>query len=73
MHSKNHSRPETVCWGRWYGTLKSRGAIHTLAQAGMDFIMICTEHSAYNLETVVDLCDYAHTAGMTPVVRIPDS
>ena len=52
--------------------LKSRGAIHTLAQAGMDFIMICTEHSAYNLETVVDLCDYAHTAGMTPVVRIPD-
>ncbi len=52
--------------------IKSRGAVHTLSQAGMDFIMICTEHSAYNLETVVDLCDYAHAAGMTPVVRIPD-
>ena len=52
--------------------IKSRGAIHTLARAGMDYIMICTEHSAYNLETVVDLCDYAHAAGMTPVVRIPD-
>ena len=37
--------------------IKSRGAIHTLARAGMDYIMICTEHSAYNLETVVDLCD----------------
>ena len=51
---------------------KSRGAIHTLAQAGMDFIMICTEHSSYNLETVVDLVTYAHAAGITPVVRIPD-
>ena len=51
---------------------KSRGAIHTLAQAGMDFIMICTEHSSYNLETIVDLVTYAHAAGITPVVRIPD-
>jgi 2-dehydro-3-deoxyglucarate aldolase/4-hydroxy-2-oxoheptanedioate aldolase len=52
--------------------VKGRGVVHTLAQAGMDFIMICTEHSAYNLETVVDLVAQAHAAGITPVVRIPD-
>jgi 2-dehydro-3-deoxyglucarate aldolase/4-hydroxy-2-oxoheptanedioate aldolase len=38
----------------------------------MDFIMICTEHSSYNLETVVDLVAHAHAAGITPIVRIPD-
>src|SRR5260370_16329547 len=38
----------------------------------MDFVMICTEHSAYNLETVVNLVAHAHAAGITPIVRIPD-
>jgi 2-keto-3-deoxy-L-rhamnonate aldolase RhmA len=51
---------------------QGRGVIHTLAQAGMDFVMICTEHSAYNLETVVNLVAHAHAAGITPIVRIPD-
>lgn len=30
-----------------------RGVVHTLAQAGMDFVMICMEHSSYSLDTVV--------------------
>jgi 2-dehydro-3-deoxyglucarate aldolase/4-hydroxy-2-oxoheptanedioate aldolase len=51
---------------------KSRGVIHTLAQAGMDFVMICMEHSAYSLETVVDMVAHAHAAGISPIVRIPD-
>jgi len=51
---------------------RGRGVVHTLAAAGMDFVMICTEHSAYNLETVVDLVAHAHAAGITPIVRIPD-
>ena len=51
---------------------RTRGVIHTLADAGLDHIFICMEHSAYSLETVVDLCAYAHAAEMTPVVRIPD-
>ena len=57
----------TLVWGT-----HGRGVLHTLAQAGMDYVMICTEHSAYNLETVVDLVAYAHAAGISPVVRIPD-
>jgi 2-dehydro-3-deoxyglucarate aldolase/4-hydroxy-2-oxoheptanedioate aldolase len=38
----------------------------------MDYVMVCTEHSAYSLETVVNLVAHAHAAGLTPVVRIPD-
>jgi 2-keto-3-deoxy-L-rhamnonate aldolase RhmA len=51
---------------------RGRGVVHTLAAAGMDFVMICTEHSAYNLETVVELVAQSHAAGLTPIVRIPD-
>jgi 2-dehydro-3-deoxyglucarate aldolase/4-hydroxy-2-oxoheptanedioate aldolase len=51
---------------------QGRGVVHTLAAAGMDFVMICTEHSAYDLETVVNLVAHAHAAGITPIVRIPD-
>jgi 2-keto-3-deoxy-L-rhamnonate aldolase RhmA len=57
----------TIVW-----ETRGRGVVHTLAAAGMDFAMICMEHTAYNLETVVDLVTHSHAAGITPVVRIPD-
>ena len=57
----------TILW-----ETRGRGVMYTLAQAGMDFVFICTEHSAYNLETVVEMVAHAHAAGLTPVVRIPD-
>ena len=57
----------TIVW-----ETRGRGVVHTLAAAGMDFAMICMEHTAYDLETVVDLVTYSHAAGITPVVRIPD-
>lgn len=61
-----------VALGTLMWETQGRGVIHTLAQAGMDFVMICTEHSGYNLETVVNLVAHAHAAGITPIVRIPD-
>jgi hypothetical protein len=42
-----------------------RGVMHTLAATGG---RICTEHSAFNLETVVGLV--GHGAAITPIVRI---
>ncbi len=60
-----------VALGTLLWEVKGRGVLHTLAAAGMDFVMICTEHSAYDLETVVDMVAHAHAAGLTPVVRIP--
>src|SRR5215470_9683375 len=62
-----------IALGTLMWEIQGRGVVHTLAQAGMDFVMICTEHSAYNLETVVNLVAHAHAAGITPIVRIPDS
>jgi 2-keto-3-deoxy-L-rhamnonate aldolase RhmA len=43
-----------------------------MASAGFDFLFIDTEHSAYSLETVSDLCRAATTAGITPLVRVPE-
>ena len=48
----------TIVWDT-----RGRGVMHTLAAAGG---RICTEHSAFNLETVVGLV--AHGAGIAPVV-----
>lgn len=57
----------TLVWGT-----HGRGVIHTLAMAGMDFVMICMEHSDYSLQTVVEMVAHAHAAGISPIVRIPD-
>lgn len=61
-----------VALGTLVWDARGRGVLHTLAAAGMDFAMICMEHSAYNLETVADMVAHAHAAGISPIVRIPD-
>lgn len=61
-----------VALGTLLWDTRGRGVVHTLAQAGMDFVMICMEHSSYSLETVVDMVAHAHAAGISPIVRIPD-
>ena len=57
----------TLMWGS-----HGRGVIYTLAQAGMDFVWICMEHSDYSIDTVTDMVAHAHAAGIAPIVRIPD-
>jgi 2-keto-3-deoxy-L-rhamnonate aldolase RhmA len=52
--------------------LRGRGAVYPLAEAGMEFVFICTEHSSLNLETVVDLVAHSYAAGIAPIVRVPD-
>lgn len=69
---KNTLKAGDVALGTLLWEVRGRGVLHTLAAAGMDFVMICSEHSAYNLETVVELVHQAHAAGLSPVVRIPD-
>jgi 2-dehydro-3-deoxyglucarate aldolase/4-hydroxy-2-oxoheptanedioate aldolase len=61
-----------VALGTLVWDTRGRGVVHTLAEAGMDFVMICMEHSAFNLETVIDMVAHAQAAGITPIVRIPD-
>ena len=52
--------------------VKGRGVFQALGAAGMDFAWICSEHTAFSLETVADMVADAHAAGLTPIVRIPD-
>ena len=52
--------------------LRGRGAVYPLAEAGMEFVFICTEHSSLNLETVVDLVAHSYATGIAPIVRVPD-
>lgn len=46
--------------------------VEVLAVAGYDFVIIDTEHTASNIETVVDMIRAAEAYGMTAVVRVPD-
>jgi len=43
------------------------------ALAGFDFAFIDVEHSAFGLETVADMITAARSAGIVPIVRIPQA
>ncbi|MBQ4133849.1 MAG: hypothetical protein IJD04_09000, partial [Desulfovibrionaceae bacterium] len=43
-----------------------------VAIAGLDFIVVDTEHGGANFETVIDMSRAAASRGITTVVRIPD-
>ncbi len=51
--------------------VRSPGIAVMLATAGFDFFVIDMEHSAFNLETVEDMCLAAKGTGITPIVRVP--
>jgi 2-keto-3-deoxy-L-rhamnonate aldolase RhmA len=43
-----------------------------LAEAGLDFVIIDTEHGPFSIETTADLSRAARIAGLTPIVRVPE-
>lgn len=43
-----------------------------LANAGFDFVLIDNEHGPFSVETVADLSRAARSAGVTPIVRVPE-
>ena len=57
--------------GTWIHTLGSRQLPRVLATAGYDYVIVDMEHSAFSLETVVDLCQAATAAGLASLVRPP--
>ncbi|MGQ9731824.1 MAG: HpcH/HpaI aldolase family protein [Candidatus Zipacnadales bacterium] len=42
-----------------------------VARAGMDFVLIDTEHGAFTTETVADLCRVARGENLTAILRVP--
>ena len=46
--------------------------VEVLGVTGFDFVILDTEHTASNIETVVAMMRAAEVYGMTPIVRVPD-
>ncbi len=49
-----------------------RGAMEALSRAGLDYVIIDTEHGPFSEETAADLIAVAERGGLAPYVRIGD-
>lgn len=47
------------------------GVVYALAAAGADAVFIDLEHHPQSIQTATDLVAFAHAAGITPLVRVP--
>ncbi len=59
---------------RVYGTIIVSSSPHwpsVIADCGLDFVFIDTEHMSLNRETIMVMCQMYSGVGITPVVRIP--
>ena len=57
------------------GTVAQLGggtSIECLGLAGLDFVVIDTEHGPFSVQDTMDYIRAAETGGITPVVRVPD-
>ena len=52
--------------------LGGRGAMEALTRAGLDYVIIDTEHVCLSVETTADMIVAAEAGGLTPFVRIGD-
>jgi 2-dehydro-3-deoxyglucarate aldolase/4-hydroxy-2-oxoheptanedioate aldolase len=59
-----------VVLGTFIQDVRSPFVVQLAAAAGLDFIIIDTEHGAFNTETVADLIKLARAAGVIPIVRV---
>jgi 2-keto-3-deoxy-L-rhamnonate aldolase RhmA len=46
--------------------------MQVLANAGFEFVIIDTEHGPFSIESIADLSRAARSAGLTPLVRVPE-
>jgi 2-keto-3-deoxy-L-rhamnonate aldolase RhmA len=53
--------------------LRSAEVSKLFALAGFDFVFIDMEHSAFGVETVADMIATARSAGIVPIVRVPQA
>lgn len=52
--------------------LRQPSVMQLLANAGLDFVIIDTEHGPFGIESIADLSRAARQVGVTPIVRVPD-
>ena len=52
--------------------LRQPSVMRVLANAGLDMVIIDGEHGPFSIETIGELSRAARSAGITPIVRVPD-
>ncbi len=52
-----------------FARIPSPELIEILAHAGLDFVIIDTEHTSFGMETVIELVRAADAAGISPLIR----
>jgi 2-keto-3-deoxy-L-rhamnonate aldolase RhmA len=52
--------------------LRQPAVMTLLASAGLDFVLIDTEHGPFSIESIAELSRAARDAGITPIVRVPE-
>ena len=60
-----------VAWGTFLAELEATGVVRMMANAGVDFLIIDTEHGSYSIEQVRRLLEAANSAAITAFVRVP--
>ncbi|HYF52084.1 MAG TPA: aldolase/citrate lyase family protein [Planctomycetota bacterium] len=74
---KNPAKEKLKSGGRVCGTMITSvtwpGIMEILANSGWDFVVIDTEHSLYNPETIEGLCRAGRQSGIVPLVRPADA
>jgi 2-keto-3-deoxy-L-rhamnonate aldolase RhmA len=58
--------------GTWILMVRTPSVVRLAATAGLDFVLIDTQHSSFTLETVADMCELARACGIVPIVRVTD-
>jgi len=57
--------------GAW-AQIASPDIVEIMGNTGFDYVIIDLEHGAFYFETAVQMIRAAETAGITPVIRVPD-
>lgn len=76
MLGTNKVKEKILSGGKVVGAfmnLGSTGVVEVLGQAGLDFVMIDTEHGPFDVETASQYIMASEIRGMAPFVRVKDS
>lgn len=63
----------TPAMGIMIQEISSPFIVHTLANAGFDFVYVDMEHGRFGLESVIDMLQVLRLSPVTPFVRVPDN
>lgn len=71
-HVKHALAAGEVQLGTGFAQLRSEDVVRILAAAGFQWAFLDAEHGGFGIETLQDLCRFASTCGLAPIVRVAD-